>query len=374
MSKPLTIVLAAGGTGGHMFPAIAVGDALTARGHTVIAATDGRGQRFGAGIETENVTAGGIGGGAIGKIKGLCKIGLGAGQAMLMLRRRKADVVVGFGGYPSLPTMLAALLLRKRTVIHDQNAVLGRANRLLAGRVNRIATSFRDVKGVPEGIAVLTGNPVRSDIVAISTETYTAPDQSDAINLLVFGGSQGARIFSDVIPASIAALPDGLRQRAGIVQQARPEDMDRVQAAYDEADQQAEIASFFDDMPDRMRNAHLVIARSGASTVAELAAAGRPAILIPYAAALDDHQTANAAALVAAGGAWLLPEENMTAETMAALITEVLSAPKGLESAAGSARSAARADAAEALADVIEAAALQSSRNAASQTLGGIAA
>ena len=201
-----------------------------------------------------------------------------------------------------------------------------------------------------------------------------APDDSDAINLLIFGGSQGARIFSDVIPASIAALPASLRQRVRIVQQARPEDMDRVQAAYAEADQQAEIASFFDDMPDRMRDAHLVIARSGASTVAELAAAGRPAILIPYAAALDDHQTANAAALVAAGGAWLLPEANMTAEAMAALITEVLGAPKGLQSAATAARSAARADAAEALADVIEAAALQSSRSAASQTLGGIAA
>ena len=374
MSKPLTIVLAAGGTGGHMFPAIAVGDALKARGHNVIAATDGRGQRFGAGIETENVTAGGIGGGAIGKIKGLCKIGLGAGQAMMMLRGCKADVVVGFGGYPSLPTMLAALLLRKRTVIHDQNAVLGRANRLLAGRVNRIATSFPDVKGAPDGAAVLTGNPVRSDIVAIGAETYIAPDESDAINLLVFGGSQGARIFSDVIPASIAALPDSLRQRVRIVQQARPEDMDRVQAAYAEANQQAEIASFFDDMSDRMRTAHLVIARSGASTVAELAAAGRPAILIPYAAALDDHQTANAAALVAAGGAWLLSEANMTAETMAALITEILSAPTSLQSAAIAARSAARADAAEALADVIEAATLQSSRSAASQTLGGIAA
>ena len=253
MSKPLTIVLAAGGTGGHMFPAIAVGDALKARGHTVIAATDGRGQRFGAGIETENVTAGGIGGGAIGKIKGLCKIGLGAGQAMLMLRRRKADVVVGFGGYPSLPTMLAALLLRKRTVIHDQNAVLGRANRLLAGRVNRIATSFPDVKGAPDGSCRADRQSRAQRYRRHWRRDIHAPDDSDAINLLIFGGSQGARIFSDVIPASIAALPDGLRQRARIVQQARPEDMDRVQAAYAEADQQAEIASFFDDMPDRMR-------------------------------------------------------------------------------------------------------------------------
>lgn len=374
MIKPLTIVLAAGGTGGHMFSAISVSDALKARGHTVIAATDGRGQRFGAGIETENINAGGFGGGVIGKIKGLCKIGLGAGQAMMMLRRRKADVVVGFGGYPSLPTMLAAVLLRKSTIIHDQNAVLGRANRLLAGRVNRIATSFPDVKGAPAGTAILTGNPVRSDIVAIGEETYPSPDDSDAINLLIFGGSQGARIFSDVIPASIATLPDSLRERIRIVQQARPEDMDRVHAAYAEVGQQAEIASFFDDMPDRFRTAHLVIVRSGASTIAELAAAGRPAILVPYAAALDDHQTANAAALVAAGGAWLLSEANMTAKTMAALITKTLSVPSTLQTAAVAALSMARADAAEALADVIEAAALQSSRNAATQTLGSIAA
>ena len=374
MSKPLTIVLAAGGTGGHMFPAIAVGDALRARGHTVIAATDGRGQRFGAGIETENVTARVSGGAAIGKLTGLCKIGLGAGQAVMMLRRRKADVVVGFGGYPSLPTMLAAVLLRKPTVLHDQNAVLGRANRLLSGRVNRIATSFPNVKGAPGDAAVLTGNPVRGDIIAIGAEPYSTSADGAAINLLIFGGSQGARIFSDVVPTAIAALPDDLRQRVRVVQQARPEDLERVQTAYAAANQQAEIASFFDDMPERFRTAHLVIARSGASTVAELAAAGRPAILIPYAAALDDHQTANAAALVEAGGAWLLPEANMTATAMAKLLTEILAAPDQLKSAAVAARQAARADAADALSDVIEAAALQSTRNAASQTLGGIAA
>ena len=374
MIKPLTIVLAAGGTGGHMFPAIAVGDALKARGHTVIAATDGRGQRFSAGIETENVMAGGIGGGVIGKLKGLCKISLGTGQAMLMLRRRKADVVVGFGGYPSQPTMLAALLLRKRAVIHDQNAVLGRANRLLANRVSHVATSFPDVKGAPADATVLTGNPVRSEIVAIGAEAYNAPDDSGIINLLIFGGSQGARIFSDVIPASVAALPDGLRQRVNVVQQARPEDTDRVQAAYADAEQQAEIASFFDDMPERLRAAHLVIARSGASTVTELAAAGRPSILIPYAAALDDHQTANSAALVAAGGAWLLPEVDLTAEIMAVLLTEILDAPASLQVAAIAARTTARDNAAEALADIIEVVALQSSHKAASQKLGGIAA
>jgi UDP-N-acetylglucosamine--N-acetylmuramyl-(pentapeptide) pyrophosphoryl-undecaprenol N-acetylglucosamine transferase len=374
MSKPLTIVLAAGGTGGHMFPAIAVGDALKARGHRVIAATDGRGQRFGSGIETENVVAGGIAGGIAGKLKGLTKIGLGTAQAMRMLRRRKADVIVGFGGYPSLPTMLAALALRKRTVIHDQNAVLGRANRMLAGRVNRIATSFPSVKGAPEGSVMLTGNPVRSEIVAIGATPFAAPGDGDAINILIFGGSQGARIFSDVLPEAVQALPDDLRGRIQIVQQARPEDLERVQAVYTEAGQQAEVASFFDDMPERLRSAHLVIARSGASTVAELAAAGRPSILIPYAAALDDHQTANASALVDVGGAWHLTEANMTSDALAALIAEALSTPSALAKAATAALNAARTNAADALADVIEGAALQSSRHPASQTLGGIAA
>lgn len=374
MSKPLTIVLSAGGTGGHMFPAIAVGDALRARGHTVIAATDGRGERFGAGIETEHVSAGALGGNPIRMLKGAAKIGLGVIQAMMMLRRRKADVVVGFGGYPSLPAMLAALLLRKRTVLHDQNAVLGRANRAIASRVDLVAIAFPIVQGAPADRAKLVGNPVRRDVIAVGAAPYVAPNGDGPINLLIFGGSQGARIFSDIIPAAIAALPAALRGRLRIVQQARPEDMERVSAAYEAAGQQAECASFFSDMPARLKTAHLVIARSGASTVAELAAAGRPAILIPYAAALDDHQTANAAALVNANAAWLLPEAVMTVEALGALLLEILLQPQALASAAAAARTAARDDAAEAFADLIEAAAQPAGKSRIAHSLGGIAA
>jgi UDP-N-acetylglucosamine--N-acetylmuramyl-(pentapeptide) pyrophosphoryl-undecaprenol N-acetylglucosamine transferase len=353
MTRPLTVILAAGGTGGHVFPAMAVADALRVRGMRVILATDQRGRRFEGDVETATVMAGGIAGGLVAKLKGLAKIGIGVAQGLRLLRRSKANVVVGFGGFPSLPTMLAAMLLGRPTIIHDQNAVLGRANRLISGRVRAIATAFPSVVGVDACRASFVGNPVRQAIAEVGETEYSAPAAIDRCRILVFGGSQGARVLSDVLPAALALLPSELRSRLSLAQQCRPEDLDRVAAAYSAAELDVELAAFFDDMPGRLKAAHLVIARSGASTVAELAVSGRPALLIPYAAAMDDHQTANAAALVEAGAAWRLSEADATPEKIADVLQSLFDQPIRLSDAAQAARTVARPNAAEALADLI---------------------
>lgn len=372
MSRRTTIVLAAGGTGGHVFPANAAAAALARRGHRVVLASDGRGQRFEGDVEIARIAAASLGGGLLAKLGGACKIGVGVLQAMKLLISTRADVVVGFGGYPSLPTVLAALLLRRPVALHDQNAVLGRVNRLFAGRAKRIATAFPAVAGAPAERSTLVGNPVRAEILAIGGTPYRPT--ADRLDLLVFGGSQGARILSDLLPAAVARLPEPMRARLNVVQQCRPEDIDRVGAAYDEIGQDAELKSFFDDMPARLTRARLVVARAGASTVAELAAAGRPAILIPFAAAMDDHQTANAEALVAAGAAWRLDEAEATPERLAALLADILADDERLTAAAEAARGVARPDAADALADLIEDIAAREGRTSTARLAGGMAA
>jgi len=354
MSRRPTVILAAGGTGGHVFPALAAAEALSARGWRVVVATDGRGRRFEGAAETAAISAGGLSGGPVAKALDAVRIGRGVLQAAALLLRTRADVVVGFGGYPSLPTVLAARLLRRPIVLHDQNAILGRVNRLLARRADRVATAFPDAKGAPAGRTVVVGNPVRADIAAVGEAGYAPPASGEPAELLVFGGSQGARVLSDVVPAAVAALSDGLKARIRIVQQCRPEDIDRVAAAYRDAGLSAELQTFFDDMPARLARAHLVVARAGASTVAELAVAGRPALLIPYAAAMDDHQTANARALVAAGAAWLIAERDATAASVAAALEAAFADPAGLAAAASAARGLARPGAAAALADLVE--------------------
>jgi len=262
---------------------------------------------------------------------------------------------VGFGGYPSVPTMVAAAQLGCRTVIHEQNAVLGRANRILAPRADRIATAFEQVAMIQAADAarvVRTGNPVRPEIVA-AARPYRAPGGDDPIEILVTGGSQGAAIFADIVPAALTALPEDQRGRLKVTQQCRENEVESVRRSYAASGIAAELATFITDMPDRLARAHLAICRSGASTVAELAAAGRPAIMIPYPHAIDDHQRENAARLCDAGGGWQLPQSDATAAALRELVASLLANPERLARAAACAARAGAPDAAERLADVV---------------------
>ncbi|CAA7622552.1 UDP-N-acetylglucosamine--N-acetylmuramyl-(pentapeptide) pyrophosphoryl-undecaprenol N-acetylglucosamine transferase [Candidatus Terasakiella magnetica] len=354
------IALAAGGTGGHVFPAEALAGVLLERGYRLALITDKRGEAYGGAlgqIDTYRISAGGIAGrGRLAKLGAALELGLGVIQARSLLGRIRPAVVVGFGGYASVPGMVAGALAGIPTALHEQNAVLGRANRLLAGRVKRIATSFAEVSHVePKLIPKLvhTGMPVRAGVTALHDTPYLALDESNVIRLLVLGGSQGARVLSEVVPAALARLPETLRTRISISQQCRPEDLDAVGRAYDGTGIEATLQSFFADVPERMSAAHLVIARAGASTVAELTALGRPAILVPYPFAIDDHQTANAHAIEDNGGAWLMQQDAFSAEALAARLESLFSQPATLARTAECARAAGRPDAAGRLADMV---------------------
>ena len=354
------IVLAAGGTGGHIFPAEALAVALAARGARTVLFTDRRGGSFGgalAGVEVCRIRAGGIAGlGIAARLRSIVDLAAGLVQAMLRLRRLAPDAVVGFGGYASLPTVLAACWLRCPSLVHEQNAVLGRANRLLAGRVDRIATAFETLARLPAAAAaklVRTGMPVRPAFVGLERQAYQAPAADSAVRLLVLGGSQGARVLSTLVPAAIGLLPPDLRRRLAISQQCRPEDLDTVRNAYAELAIAADLATFFDNVPSRLAAAHVVIARAGASTVAELTTVGRPAILIPYPYATDDHQAANAHALEAAGAAVALKEAGLTAERLAGELEALLSAPDALAALAAKCRALGIPDAGDRLADLV---------------------
>ncbi|MBC6441342.1 MAG: undecaprenyldiphospho-muramoylpentapeptide beta-N-acetylglucosaminyltransferase [Rhodospirillales bacterium] len=352
------VVIAAGGTGGHLFPALAVAEELLCRGRDVVAVTDRRGgdlaQRM-EGVPVHRLRASAISGrGLAGKIGGAVDLLRGTFEARRLLRRLAPSAVVGFGGYPTVPPLFAAYQLGLPALIHEQNAILGRANRLLAPRVSAVATSFAQTEGLAAADALVTGNPVRSAIAALSDADYDAPGRDGAFRLLVFGGSQGARVMSDVLPAAIHALAAGVRSRLRIAQQCRGEDLDRVRAVYRDIGIEADVATFFDDMDRRFGDAHLVVCRAGASTVAELAAAGRPSILVPYTHATDDHQTANARAVEAAGAGWLIQEEAFTPESVAARLEAFLTCPSALIDCAAAARASVRADAAMRLADAID--------------------
>ena len=354
------IVIAAGGTGGHFFPAEALAAELIARGHRVVLMTDARSgglkSSVFAGREQYVIRGAGIAGrGAWRGIKAVGSMASGVVQARGTLARLGAGCVVGFGGYPSVAPILAARMLRHRpaVILQEQNAVLGRANRFLAGRADVLALGFENTTRVPSGTkSVVSGNPVRPAIAALAQTSYVAA--TDRIRLLVLGGSLGARVFSDVVPAALAALPDAIGAKISVVQQVRAEDMQRVTAAYAGSGIAAELAPFFGDVADRLVAAHLVIARAGASTVAELAVAGRPAILVPLPGAIDDHQSANALALQHAGAARVIPQPAFTPEALTALLTELLADPVGLTGAAVAARTQAKADAASRLADLVE--------------------
>ena len=355
---PTAIVLAAGGTGGHMFPAEALAAELNRRGFALALITDRRGAAFGeaSGVTTLRIAAGQVAGSVLGKIRGLAAIARGTFEAGRLLRDLDPAVVVGFGGYASVPTVLAATRARIVTVLHEQNAVLGRANRLLAPRVDIIATSFETVEGLmPRWRArvVRTGNPVRWAIAALSQAPYPAPQPGGPLTLLVTGGSQGAAVFNTAVPAAVALLPADLRARLTVVQQCRAEDIDRAQAAFAGAGVRADLKPFLADMPDRLARAQLVVCRAGASTVAEIAAAGRPAILVPYPFAIDDHQSANAAAFAARGAGVVIKQDDLTPETLASRLRELFGDPARLVEAAGRARAFGIPDAAERLAAVV---------------------
>ena len=354
------VLLAAGGTGGHLFPAEALAEALARRGCTIDLATDDRAERYGKRfparqihvIASETVRSRNpLSLARTGTIMSLALL-----RASLLLRRIKPAVVVGFGGYPTLAPVLAATWRRIPTIIHEQNAVMGRANTFLAPRVRAIATSFTGVLDQAPALAAKatrTGNPVRPAVIAAAAMPYPELASDGLVRLLVFGGSQGARIMSQVGPAAIARLDQALRVRLLVAQQARAEDLAEVRDAYARTGISAEVAAFFPDLPARIAAAHLVVGRSGASTVAELAAIGRPAILVPLPHALDQDQRANAAVLETAGGAIALRQDDFTPERLAAEITALAAAPGRLTAMATAAKSAGAIDAAERLADLV---------------------
>lgn len=362
------ILLAAGGTGGHVFPAEALAAELLRRGHRVGLVTDTRGKGFGQNLPElplYRIPAGTPSGRSLsGKLMSIFEIGHGVISALTLLGLTRPVAVVGFGGYPALPLLLAARLRKIPIVVHEQNAVLGRVNRLVARFATRIATSFPATHFLPDQAAVtVTGNPVRPAILAAADIPYAAPDQT--LRLLVMGGSQGARVLSDTVPAALASLPAETRKRLRIVQQCRAEDLERVRAAYAAASIQAETATFFNDVAQRLAVAHLVVSRSGASSTAEIAVIGRPALLVPYAHAMDDHQTANAQALAHAGGAVVIAQDKFTPERVAAAFNDLLADPAQLADMAAHARGVGRPLAAQALADLVERVATEYRRTAA---------
>ncbi len=354
------VVVAAGGTGGHLFPAEALSVALARRGAVIDLATDERATRYGSTFPARathvipSATLRGRDPISLARTVGM--LSLGVMKAWLLLGRLRPAAVVGFGGYPSIPPVLAARLRGIPTVIHEQNGVMGRANRLLSSRVTAIATSF---PGVLDGSPALaakatpTGNPVRPAVVAVASAPYAPPAASGPFNLIVFGGSQGARIMADIVPAALSRLEAKLRARIKVVQQAREEDFERVRQAYAQAQVTAEVARFFPDLPARIAACHLVVSRSGASTVAELAAIGRPAILVPLPHALDQDQRANAGVLEKAGGAIRIEQAEFTPERVATLVTALADDPDRLAKMAAAAKSTGVLDAADRLADLV---------------------
>lgn len=357
MSAPL-IVLAAGGTGGHVFPAEALAETLIARGRRLALVTDSDSRAYAGALgrlETHALGLRRMGEGLVSRLLGLTSVATAVPHARRLIDSLSPSVVVGFGGYPSLPTVFAAARAGVPTLLHEQNAVLGRANRLLARHVRRIATSFATVARMPMGVpALLAGNPVRPGIRAARDVGYPAPLADQPFELLIVGGSQGARAFSDVVPTSLGHLAEPLRRRLRVAHQARPEDAARVAEAYAAAGIAAEVQTFFADIAQRMARAHLVICRAGASTCAEVTCIGRPALFVPYPFATDDHQTANARALVAAGAGWVMGQASFTAAALADRVQGWMSDATPLIAAAAAAHALGRPEAAERLADLVD--------------------
>lgn len=356
----MNITLAAGGTGGHMVPAHALAAELIARGHGVMLVTDERGAKI-PGL-FRNVTihilpAGRLSGGAFGLIKAARSVLAGRRQARALYRLFRPDAVVGFGGYPAFPALLAASAAKVPTILHEQNAVLGRVNRMLAGEAEAIATSYAEVERLKPGHqakSVLVGNPVREAVVRLGELPFPPFDDTAPLKILVTGGSQGATILGEVVPEGLGLLSPSLRLRLQVVQQCRGEDIEVVRSRYAALGIPAELMTYIEDMPDRLADAHLVIARAGASTIAELTAAGRPAILVPLPSATDDHQTVNAREMAASGGARMIAQSEFTPATLASQVEAIASDPQAIANAAGRALSVGRPHATRDLADLVE--------------------
>ena len=351
-------VVAAGGTGGHLFAGEALAGALMADGHSVHLITDGRGEQYAKAFKAGNihvVRSDTIRGGSpIALLITFLRLGLGFLASLGLMLRIRPDAVIGFGGYPSMPPVFAAWFSRIPTAIHEQNAVMGRANRLLSRFVRAIAASFPDaayLDGKVRAKMTVTGNPVRQHVID-AVKPYKAPEADGPLRLVVFGGSQGARVMSDVVPGALAGLgEESLKNRLQVVQQCREEDLVRVEAIYRKAGIAAELDAFFTDLPALLSDAHLVISRSGASSVAELAVLGRPSILVPLKHSLDQDQKANAGLLVEPGGAVMIVQDEFTPAHLSIIVTELLRDPARLSHMAASAKNAVHADAASRLKD-----------------------
>ena len=353
------VLLCAGGTGGHLFPAEALAVALAARGFTVHLATDERVESYGHAFPAEaihRIPSATITKSPVAAARAILRLGRGYLAARALVRRLKPVAAVGFGGYPTLPPMLAAARAKIPTVVHDANAVLGRANRFLAPRVTAIATSLPKVGGAEMFAAriVETGNPVRPAVREAAATPYPARAAGEPFRLLVFGGSQGARFMSDLLPPAAEALAEADRRLLRVTQQCRPEDMERVAAAYRALGVEADLQPFFRDLPARIATSHLVVARSGASTVSELAVIGRPAIMVPLPHALDQDQKANAEVLARVGGGWMIEQRDMTPDRLAHDLSDLIQHPDRLAAAAVAARRVGRPDAVDRLADLVE--------------------
>lgn len=356
MSAPL-LTIAAGGTGGHMFPAQALAEEMLARGWRVHLSTDARGARYAGGfpdaVERRVVSAATFARGGLSALTAPLRILAGALSAVRRMRAEQPDCVAGFGGYPAFPAMTAAWILNRPRLIHEQNGVLGRVNEIFARRVDRVACGTWPT-ALPKGVAAVhTGNPVRRAVADRAGAPY-APPGDGPINVLVIGGSQGAHILSRVAPAALAMLPGPLKSRLTVAHQARPEDLEAAVAAYEKAGLPAEVAPFFHDVAERLEAAQLVVSRSGASTVADLGTVGRPSILIPFAGAKRDEQTANARGPVAAGAALVIAEADLSAERLANDIAAILGDAARMTAMAAAARAQGVPNAAERLADLIE--------------------
>ncbi|WP_424934069.1 undecaprenyldiphospho-muramoylpentapeptide beta-N-acetylglucosaminyltransferase [Amaricoccus macauensis] len=358
MSRPPLLVIAAGGTGGHMFPAQALAEEMLARGWRVRLSTDPRGARYAGGFPEaveRGVTSSGTfaQGSPISRATTPFTVAAGIAKTVMAMRRDRPACVAGFGGYPALPATAAATFLRIPRLIHEQNGVLGRVNRIFAPRVDRVACGVWPTALPKESKGEFVGNPVRASVLAQAGATYLCPE-TGPIEILVMGGSQGAGSFARLVPPALEQIPDALRQRLRLSQQVRPEDMDRVRAVYDGLGLDADLRGFFDDVPERLARASLVISRAGAGSISDITVVGRPAILIPYPSAADDHQAANAAGLVEAGGAFMIREEELTPEGLAGHITAILSDPEGASAMAAASHAHGRPEATQHLAGLVE--------------------
>lgn len=355
------IVLAAGGTGGHMFPALALSEELIERGHKVTLITDKRGLKYRklfVGVKIYEVNGATFAGkGLLGKIAAIPKIISSIYEAKSLLKTLKPGTVIGFGGYPSFPTIRAARSLKIPTCLHEQNAVLGKVNRMMAKSVDAVALSFEDTQKAnwdKYNFVAVTGNPVRKEVVDIGDLYYPTLGDDRIFRILVIGGSQGAKIFSEVVPQAISTLPRASQRRLQVTQQCREEDIEAVRELYADTKIAVELTTFIDDLPNCMRWSHLVIGRAGASTIAELTTAGRPAILVPYPHATDDHQTANARELVANGGAWLYQNKQFNAKELAKTLQRMARHPNEVWLAAEESRKIGKPYATKDLADIVE--------------------